>query len=271
MKTRKVKLGDVCSFYRGASVPRARMHDEGDFLYIHYGDLYKGFDSTIDVEEPAKKIPFILDSEKIKETQFLEDQDIIYVLTSETEDDLGHAYLFNNPKGRTAVSGTETTIMRVQDFNFLNPAYLNYLIHSPRFLAELRQFTRGMKVFRVNPRDVARIEIPLPPLATQTQIARILSAFDKKIAVSNRLNAKLEELARAVFEEALHDCSESTYFGEYMTISSGKRPLNKERKYDDINQVPIYGASCQDGFAREFLTNEKILIIGRVGTHGVVQ
>lgn len=38
----KVVLGDICSFSRGASIPRARMHDTGDYLYIHYGDLYKG-------------------------------------------------------------------------------------------------------------------------------------------------------------------------------------------------------------------------------------
>lgn len=94
----KVVLGDICSFSRGASIPRARMHDTGDYLYIHYGDLYKGFDLRIDVESPSKPIPFILRGEKVKESQCLKDQDIVYVLTSETVDDLGHAYLFNNPQ-----------------------------------------------------------------------------------------------------------------------------------------------------------------------------
>ncbi|WP_346973403.1 hypothetical protein [Bifidobacterium adolescentis] len=86
----KVVLGDICSFSRGASIPRARMHDTGDYLYIHYGDLYKGFDLRIDVESPSKPIPFILRGEKVKESQCLKDQDIVYVLTSETVDDLGH-------------------------------------------------------------------------------------------------------------------------------------------------------------------------------------
>ena len=78
----KVVLGDICSFSRGASIPRARMHDTGDYLYIHYGDLYKGFDLRIDVESPSKPIPFILRGEKVKESQCLKDQDIVYVLTS---------------------------------------------------------------------------------------------------------------------------------------------------------------------------------------------
>ena len=80
----KTTLGDVCSFYRGAIIPRARMHDTGDYLYIHYGDLYKGFNLRIDVNNPAKPIPYILASEKIKESQRLKDQDIKYVMTSET-------------------------------------------------------------------------------------------------------------------------------------------------------------------------------------------
>ena len=92
-----------CARIRALS-PRARMHDTGDYLYIHYGDLYKGFDLRIDVESPSKPIPFILRGEKVKESQCLKDQDIVYVLTSETVDDLGHAYLFNNPQNKLAVS-----------------------------------------------------------------------------------------------------------------------------------------------------------------------
>ena len=63
----KVALGDACSFSRGASVPRDRMFDTGKYLYIHYGDLYKGFDLRIDVEDPVKPIPYILGDEKVKD------------------------------------------------------------------------------------------------------------------------------------------------------------------------------------------------------------
>lgn len=187
----RVALGDICSFNRGASVPRVRMYDAGDYLYVHYGDLYKGFDLRIDVEDPAKPIPFILGDEKIKDTQWLHDQDIVYVLTSETVDDLGHAYLFNNPKGKLAVSGTETTIVRVERRDFVVPAYLNYLMASPRFIAELRRYTRGMKVFRVHPNDVARIEVDLPSIEAQKKIVDILDAIYKKQQVNAKLNGYL--------------------------------------------------------------------------------
>ena len=167
------------------------MHDTGDYLYIHYGDLYKGFNLRIDVNNPAKPIPYILASEKIKESQRLKDQDIIYVLTSETVDDLGHAYLFNNPKNKPAVSGTETTIVRIERRDLIIPAYLNYLMSSPHFIGELRQYTRGMKVFRVHPSDVSRIEVHLPPIEAQQQVVTVLDAIYSKQQANAKLNGYL--------------------------------------------------------------------------------
>ena len=55
----KVALGELCTFLRGASVPRARMFDSGEHLYVHYGDLYRGFDIRIDVESPQAPLPYI--------------------------------------------------------------------------------------------------------------------------------------------------------------------------------------------------------------------
>ena len=202
----KATLGELCTFHRGASVPRARMFNSGKYLYIHYGDLYRGFEQRIDVENPAKPLPFILDSEKIKETQFLHDQDIVYVLTSETVDDLGHAFLFNNPRNRIAVSGTETTIVRIQRKDMVLPAYLNYAMQSPRFIAELRQYVRGMKVFRVHPNDAARISIDLPSLDKQAKVVAILDAIFEKRLINNQLNGYLAALG----ETMANRCSNET-------------------------------------------------------------
>lgn len=177
-----MKLGELCSFSRGAGVPRARMSEEGDYLYVHYGDLYRGFDLRIDVDAPQKPIPYISANERIKDGQWLHDQDIVYVLTSETVDDLGHSFLFNNPRNVPTAAGTETTIVHVDRRDVLMPAYLNYMMHSPRFKQLLRQYVKGMKVFRVHPDDLSRIEIPLPALDDQARAVALLDAiFDKQM------------------------------------------------------------------------------------------
>lgn len=234
----RVALGDVCSFYRGASVPRTRMYDKGAYLYIHYGDLYKGFDLHIDVEDPAKPIPYILNNEKIKDSQRLRDQDIVYVLTSETVDDLGHAYLFNNPKEKPTISGTETTIVRVNRRDLVVPAYLNYLMSSPRFIRELRQYTRGMKVFRVHPKDVARIEIDLPQTEVQHQIVSILDAIYAKQQANSKLNGYLEELLLAKYDKLFPVNADFTgILSDVGTVIGGATPSKKRSEYYCSNGI----------------------------------
>ena len=59
--------------------------------------------------------------------------------------------------------------------------------------------------------------------------------------------------------------------GEIISISSGKRPKQKVDMQNKEFKYPLYGASSIMGYVNEFLYNEEILIIGRVGTHGIVQ
>ena len=245
----RVALGDVCSFHRGASVPRVRMYDAGDYLYIHYGDLYKGFNLRIDVEDPAKPTPYILRGERIKDSQRLKDQDIVYVLTSETVDDLGHAFLFNNPIGRPAVSGTETTIVRVERRDLVVPAYLNYLMSSPQFVGELRQYTRGMKVFRVHPNDVARIEVDLPSIEAQHQVVAILDAIYAKQQVNTKLNGYLLEQLKAYAKNL---------YGEYEQDEDAPLPAGWTR----VSIDEIAGMVCR-GITPKYTADSDEFVLGQ--------
>ncbi|MDU2508626.1 MAG: restriction endonuclease subunit S [Collinsella sp.] len=261
----RVALGDVCSFYRGASVPRTRMYDKGAYLYIHYGDLYKGFDLHIDVEDPAKPIPYILNNEKIKDSQRLRDQDIVYVLTSETVDDLGHAYLFNNPKEKPTISGTETTIVRVNRRDLVVPAYLNYLMSSPRFIRELRQYTRGMKVFRVHPKDVARIEIDLPQTEVQHQIVSILDAIYAKQQANSKLNGYLVKACDVLYSNYTAGEQAAGWpmgtLEDLLEIRYGK----DHKKLNDGN-IPVYGSGGYMRSVDRFLYSGESVLIPRKGS-----
>ena len=225
----RIALGELCSFYRGASVPRARMHDTGDYRYIHYGDLYRGFDLRIDVESPSKQIPFISANEKIKPSQFLQDQDIVYVLTSETIDDLGHAFLFNNPNGYPSVSGTETTIVRVERRDILLPSYLNYVLKSSTFIRLLRQYVRGMKVFRVHPKDVARIEIDVPPIDRQRKATALFDAIYDKQRANTKLNGYLEELFDLNFKRLVEGVDRTWSTASLLDIANYKNGLAMQK------------------------------------------
>lgn len=216
----RVALGEICEFHRGASIPRARMRKAGDALYIHYGDLYKGFKIRIDVESPQKPLPYISASEKIKPEQRLADQDIVYVLTSETVDDLGHAFLFNSPRSKPAVAGTETTIVRVTRRDLIVPAYLNYLLQSPRFKLKLRQYVRGMKVFRVHPNDLSKIEVDIPCLDDQRKAVAVLDAIFDKQLLNQRTNDYLATLVDLEFSKRFGGSVSTTSLKNVLEIST---------------------------------------------------
>src|SRR5690606_8084550 len=59
--------------------------------------------------------------------------------------------------------------------------------------------------------------------------------------------------------------------GDIISISSGKRPKDKQDNVSNEHPFPIVGASSIMGYTSEFNYNEPVLIIGRVGTHGVIQ
>jgi type I restriction enzyme S subunit len=51
-----------------------------------------------------------------------------------------------------------------------------------------------------NLRDLAKLPIPIPPADTREAIVAVLGALDDKIELNRRMNAKLEEMARALFQ-----------------------------------------------------------------------
>lgn len=60
-------------------------------------------------------------------------------------------------------------------------------------------------------------------------------------------------------------------FSDIADITSGKRPPMKSAVKTDTANVPLVGAASIMGYTSEANHTDKILIIGRVGTHGVVQ
>ena len=200
MTKRKIILGEYLKFEKGISVPRDRLSITNNIAYLHYGDIYKIYNHVVDINKEIDNILKISTDEKYKKTQLLKDGDIVYNLTSESVDDLGKAVYIRNPNNIPFVSGMETTIMRVTDKSILLPEYLNYILSTYKFKCLLRQYVTGMKVYRVHPRDIGRIEIEVPDINEQKKIIDILNPFNDKIELNNQMNQTLEEIASLLYK-----------------------------------------------------------------------
>jgi type I restriction enzyme S subunit len=58
---------------------------------------------------------------------------------------------------------------------------------------------------------------------------------------------------------------------DVVEITSGKRPKEISDIKTSLYRYPLIGASKIMGYVSEWLFDEKIIVIGRVGTHGVIQ
>lgn len=126
-----------------------------------------------------------------------------------------------------------------------------------------------------------KIEVDLPDLGTQKKIAKILSALDDKIECNNQINKNLEDQVSAIYSSWFEnfdlyngECPENWFLGklsDIAEISSGKRPLIKTNICDSEFCIPIVGAASVMGFTNKANYSERILVTGRVGTHGVIQ
>jgi len=78
--------------------------------------------------------------------------------------------------------------------------YLYYYFASHETRAQIINEGIGSSVPGFNLGQLRSFKVPLPPLAKQKAIAAVLGGLDDKIELNRRMNAKLEEMARALFQ-----------------------------------------------------------------------
>ena len=162
-----------------------------------------------------------------------------------------------------------------------------YLCYKYTSLAAL---ANGGAQQNLNAQRIKDFDITLPPLEEQKRIADILWSLDDKIELNRRINANLEEQAQALFRswfvdfEPFRDGSfvdselgkipqgwKVGTFQDIISITTGKRPPLTIDKCTAEAYIPVYGAASIQAYTTSFLRNEDLLLIGRVGTLGIVQ
>ena len=126
------------------------------------------------------------------------------------------------------------------------------------------------------------IEVRIPKeKSIQKKIAEILDKIDSKIENNNMINRNLSEQVFSIyrswfidFERNSGECPNDwtwATLGDIAEIASGKRPPMKQDDKSDEANIPLVGAASIMGYTNSVLYNTKILVTGRVGTHGVIQ
>ncbi|WP_271400316.1 restriction endonuclease subunit S [Salinicoccus roseus] len=180
----------------------------------------------------------------------------------------------------------------------INKYFVYYLLKQE--IDNLESQSTGTIFSSVNKTTLNNLKVKIPKdESSQDQIGDFLWSIDNKIQINNNIIANLEELSQTLFKrwfvdfefpdengnpykssggemkkhenESLPSDWVDKKLKNIINISSGKRPkVKNDVKFGNM-QYPIIGASKIMGYTDEYLYDEKIIVTGRVGTHGIVQ
>lgn len=161
-----------------------------------------------------------------------------------------------------------------------NQEFLFYLLKY--YMPQLLNKESGTVFGSVNRNDINGLEVDIPADdKLQARIARYLTVIDEKIELNETINKNLLQQASSIYQAWFEDfvlsdgsCPPSWKQGtlaDIADITSGKRPPVKLSEKTDTAVIPLVGAASVMGYTTEANHTDKILVTGRVGTHGVVQ
>lgn len=161
-----------------------------------------------------------------------------------------------------------------------DPLFLFYLLKHNK--DKIEAMGSGTTFKEVSGNTMKNIIVRVPSdKEVQNNIASILGTIDDKIEENERINNNLEQQVSILYQSWFEDfvitngvCPENWSYQELSSIAditSGKRPPVKSNVCNQETPIPIVGAASVMGFTSEANHTDKILVTGRVGTHGVVQ
>ena len=274
------KLGDVGTFVRGGNFSKKDFVENG-FPCLHYGQIHMKF--GIETFKHISSVP----AEMVKPDRCAHKGDLVIAITS--EDDAGSCKCTAWMGDYDAYVGGHTAIYR----HTMQPKYVSYYFMSPYFQKDKLEYTHGFKVVEINPKDIAKIAIPVLPLSEQQSIVDYLdSAFAKIDAMKANAEKALNE-AKALFQASLKEMLEPKEGWEekelkdivdtncpisYGIVQQGNhveggvpvvRPVDLNKKYITVDNLKCTTKSISSSYKRTILRGDEILL-GVRGTTGIV-
>ena len=158
-------LGEVGKFIRGSGLQKKDFTESG-IGCIHYGQIYTFYGSS------ATKTKTFVSEAFAQKLRKASKNDLIIAGVSENVEDVCKAVVWLG-EDDICISG-DAFIYKHQQ----NPKYIGYLFQTERFLEFKKKYAQGAKVTRLRSGSLPTYLIPVPPLAEQERIVKILDQFD---------------------------------------------------------------------------------------------
>ena len=185
------RLGKLGPFLKGRGIKREDVSSTG-YSCILYGELYTKYENYI--LNAVARIP-----SSIAQTALpIKTGDLLFAGSGETSEEIGRcaAYLGDEQ----AYAGGDVVVLTPLGQNSL---YLGYLMNQPTVARQKARMGQGDAIVHINTRNLAQIQMDLPPIEEQIAIAAILFDIDTEIAALERRRDKARALKKGMMQQLL--------------------------------------------------------------------
>ena len=225
----------------------------------NYTDVYKNnyINNKINFMEATAKEAEI-------EKFWLKQDDVIITKDSEDQNDIGIPALVIEELDNV-LCGYHLAILRPKQ-NLLNGMFLMKAMQGNKIRIYLAKHANGITRFGLTSSIINNIPIPLPPLAEQEKIAKIISSWDKAIEKTESLITAKSQLKKTLMQRLLTGNLRFAEFAEQKWEKHKLGEIFEERKETskDIDKYSLFSLTIEKGltekterYERSFLLKDK--------------
>lgn len=215
-KLKKYKLSEYIDSF-GDGIHGTPDYDEkGAYYFVNGNNLKEG---KINITEDTLKVS---SNEYSKIKRNLIPNNTILVSINGT---LGNVALYQN---ENIALGKSACYLNLKDSSFR--FFLRYVLETKEFKNYMNRVAGQSTIKNISPTQISEYEFFAPPLESQQKIAAVLSALDDKITLNRRMNTKLEQMAKRLYDHWFVQFDFPNADGKPYKSSGGKMEYNEVLK-----------------------------------------
>lgn len=186
-----VRLGDIAEFSNGINFDKSAYAKGVKLIGVsNFGNKY--FPDYDELSEIRKEV--------VRDSDFLQDGDIVFVRSNGNKELVGRCMLVENPPALVTYSGfcIKARLLNIEKYN---PRFFTYHFKNATFRKAMSGTAVGANIQNLSQARLSQYIALVPDIETQKHIASILSTYDCLIENNQKQIKLLEEAAQRLYKE----------------------------------------------------------------------
>jgi type I restriction enzyme S subunit len=163
-------LGNICEIFGGLTGKSKSDFENGNAKYVSFKKIFNNIEIDFENLETVKVTP----TENQHEIKY---GDVLFTGSSETANEVGMSSAVTKKLNEKVYLNSFSFGLRFHEDIRLIPEFTKYLFRSQLMRSEIVKTASGVTRYNVSKKRFNKIQIPIPPIEVQKEIARILDTF----------------------------------------------------------------------------------------------